>query len=129
LALVGLILGFLGLGIAAYRTSVESEMLSPPEISDVVSDTIKKTADKLMGKKDTPDSASEWLTSRNMGLAASACGFLGVVLGCLSWLKGERGRWIWASLAVGVVALAWTHVVVAVSVAVGVAVFLMVLGA
>jgi hypothetical protein len=76
-ALVGLLIGFLGLGIAAYRMSVESEVLSPPkkkEISDVVSDTIKKTADKLMGEKDKQETAPEWLSPRNMGLAASACG-------------------------------------------------------
>jgi hypothetical protein len=49
-ALIGLIVGFLGLGTAAYRMSIESEPSPPPktkEISDVLSDTIKKTADKF----------------------------------------------------------------------------------
>ncbi|RBP46416.1 hypothetical protein DES53_102807 [Roseimicrobium gellanilyticum] len=130
-ALAGLIIGFLGLGIAAYRMSVESEAPPPPKsekIAEVLSNTIKKTAEKLTGKKGQTEAAPEWTASRKMGLAASICGFLGVVLGCLSWLKGERYRWTWASLAVGIAALAWSHVVVAVAIAVAVAVFLMLLG-
>ena len=129
-ALVGLIIGFLGLGIAAYRMSVESEEPPPPkkkEISDVLSDTIKKTADKLTGKKGQPDAAPEWTTSRKMGLAASGCGFLAMLLGCLSWLKGERRRWTWAALAIGIAAMAWTHVVVAVAIAAAAAVFLIII--
>lgn len=93
----------------------------------MLSETIKKTADKLMGNNDKPEPAPEWTASRKMGLAASVSGFVGVVLGCLSWLKGERGRWTWASLAVGIAALAWTHVVVAVAIAAAAAVFLAIL--
>ncbi len=126
-ALVGLVIGFAGLGVAAYRMSVESEEPPPPkrsEISDVLSDTIKKAADKLRKQPSgAPQPAvATWPTSRKLGLAASVCGFIGVVFGCFSWLAGEHRRWTWAALCVGIAALAWTHVVVAVSIAVAVAI-------
>lgn len=131
-ALIGLLAGFLGLGIAAYRMSVESE--SPPsprkkEISDVLSDTIKKTADKLRHKQaaSAPPLAETWPVSKKLGLAASILGFIGAALGCVSWLVGEHRRWTWAALCVGIAALAWTHVVVAVSIAVAIAVGLWIL--
>jgi hypothetical protein len=131
-ALIGLLVGFLGLGIAVYRMSVESEAPSRPktrEISDVLSNTIKKTADKLRGK---PPAVSEskspaWPTSKRLGLAASICGFVAAVFGCISWLTHEHRRWTYAALGVGVAALAWQHVVVAAAVAVGAALFLIIM--
>ena len=133
-ALIGLLIGFLGLGIAAYRMSIESEPPPRPktkEISDVLSDTIKKTADKLRHKQTSPPSpvtSVEWPATKKLGLAASICGFIGAAFGCVSWLVGEHRRWTWAALCVGVAALAWTHVVVAVAIAVGFAIAIYLLG-
>jgi VIT1/CCC1 family predicted Fe2+/Mn2+ transporter len=127
-ALVGLVFGFLGLGTAAYRMSVESEQPPPPkrkEVSDVLADTIKKTADKFLKQPAPPPPASQqavaaWPVAKKLGLAASVLGFIGAAFGCVSWLVGEHRRWTWAALCVGVAALAWTHVVVAVSIAVAI---------
>jgi hypothetical protein len=133
-ALIGLLVGFLGLGIATYRMSIESEPPPPPktkEISDVLSDTIKKTADKFRRKAPVqvaPPVPEPWPMSKKLGLAASICGFVGAGFGCFSWLVGEHRRWTWAALCVGIAALAWTHVVVAVAIAVGVAIFIMIMG-
>src|SRR5687767_13941916 len=115
-ALIGLIFGFLGIGIAAYRMAVESEQPPPPksqEISDVLADTIKKTADKFRKQPDTPPepAVTRWPVSKKLGLGASICGFIGAAFGCASWLVGEHRRWTWAALCVGVAALALTHVV------------------
>lgn len=127
-ALIGLVFGFLGLGTAAYRMAVEADTPPPPrtkEISDVLADTIKKTADKFRRKPPAPLAAPEkepWPVSKKLGLTASILGFSGVVLGCMSWLYGEHRRWTWAALAVGIAALAWTHVVVAVAIAIGAAI-------
>jgi hypothetical protein len=132
-ALIGLIAGFLGLGIAAYRMSIESEPPPKPttkEISDVLSDTIKKTADKLRQTQPTVEPTpvdSTWPLSKKLGLAASICGFISAVFGCISWLVGEHRRWTWAALCVGIAALAWTHVVVAVSIAIAVAIAIYIL--
>jgi hypothetical protein len=133
-ALVGLLIGFLGLGIAAYRMSIEAEAPTPPnrkEISDVLSDTIQKTADKLRHRKPAappPPAPETWPTSKKLGLAASICGFIALVFGSVSWLVGEHRRWTWAALCVGIAALAWTHVVVAVSIAVAFAIAIWILG-
>lgn len=127
-ALIGLLAGFLGLGIASYRMSIESDAPTRPrtkEISDVLSDTIKKTADKLRHKEPTvapPPAAEAWPVSKKLGLAASTLGFIGAALGCVSWLVGEHRRWTYAALCVGIAAMAWTHVVVAVSIAVAIAI-------
>jgi hypothetical protein len=132
-AFIGLFAGFLGLGMAAYRMSVESDQPPRPktkEISDVLSDTIKKTVDKFRQKQPTPSplSVSEaWSASNKLGLAASIFGFIGAAFGCVSWLVGEHRRWTWAALCVGIAALAWTHVVVAVSIAVALAIGLWIL--
>ena len=133
-AFIGLFVGFLGLGIAAYRMSIESDQPTRPrskEIAEVLSDTIKKTADKFRHKQPTnppPTAAVAWTVSKQLGLAASVCGFIGAVFGCISWLVGEHRRWTWAALCVGVAALAWTHVVVAVSLAIGIAIAIWILG-
>ena len=114
--------------------SIESEPPPRPknkEISDVLSDTIKKTADKFRHKQPTdlsPPVAVAWPVSKQLGLVASICGFIGAVFGCVSWLVGEHRRWTWAALCVGIAALAWTHVVVAVSIAVGIAILILILG-
>lgn len=125
-ALLGLVFGFLGLGIAAYRMSVESEQPPPPkhkEISDVLADTIKKTADKFRKQAIPPPQSTEARPlTRKLGLAASICGFIGAAFGCISWLVGEHRRWTWAALCVGIAALAWTHVVVAVSITIAIAI-------
>jgi hypothetical protein len=108
--------------------SVESEQPPRPktkEISDVFSDTIKKTVDKFRHKPSTPPAATaveEWPACKKLGLAASICGFFGAALGCVSWLVGEHRRWTWAALCVGIAALAWTHVVVAVALAIAIAI-------
>jgi hypothetical protein len=133
-AFIGLVFGFLGLGIATYRTSVEAEPPPPPktkEISEVLADTVKKTADKFRKQASTPPPQPEvvaWPTSKKLGLAASILGFIGAVFGCVSWLVGEHRRWTVATLCVGVAALAWTHVVVAAGLAVGLAILIFILG-
>ena len=133
-ALIGLVFGFLGLGTAAYRMSVESDQPPRPktkEISEVLSDTIKKTADKLRHKRSTPPPAPvvvAWPASKQLGLAASIFGFVGAVFGCISWLVGEHRRWTWAALCVGVAALAWTHVVVAVAIAIAMVIAIWLIG-
>ncbi|MFO1513690.1 MAG: hypothetical protein U1F83_12355 [Verrucomicrobiota bacterium] len=126
-ALIGLIFGFVSLGIAAYRMSVESDEPPRPRsevISEVLADTIKKTVDKLRGHEAPPP---QWSATKRLGLVASICGFIGAVLGCVSWLTREHRRWTWAALCVGVAALAWTHVVVAVALAVGLAILIAIL--
>ena len=106
--------------------SIESETPPRPktkEIAEVLSDTIKKTADKLRHKQPTPPPAPvavAWPVSKQLGLAASICGFVGAIFGCISWLVGEHRRWTLAALCVGIAALAWTHVVVAVSISVAI---------
>ena len=132
-AFIGLLAGFLGLGIASYRMSIESDAPTRPrtkEISDGLYDTIKKTADKLRHKQPTvapSPTAEAWPIPKKLGLAASICGFIGAALGCVSWLVGEHRRWTYAALCVGIAALAWTHVVVAVSIAVAIAIGLWIL--
>ena len=128
-ALIGLICGFIGLGVAAYRMSVESQDPTPPrakEISDVLSDTIKKTADKLRGQAEPPPT-TEWPKTKKLGLAATILGFIGAAFGCVSWLAHEQRRWTWAALCVGICAMAWTHVVVAVALAAGIAILIIII--
>lgn len=129
-ALIGILVGFIGLGLATFRMSVESEPPPPPktkEISDVLSDTVKKTVDKLRKKpvedvEMTAPAKIEWPLSKKLGIAATLCGFVSALMGCVSWLAHERRRWTWTALVVGVAAMAWTHVVVAAAIAVGIAI-------
>ena len=126
-ALIGLICGFIGIGIGTYRMSVAAEEPVRPrtkEISDVLAETIKKTADKLRNQRTVEK--VEWTQTKKLGLAASIFGFLGAAFGCASWLVGEHRRWTWAALCVGLAAMAWTHVVVAVAIAVGLAIFIII---
>ena len=131
-ALVGVVFGFFGLGVAAYRMSVESEPPPPPrskEIADVLSDTVKKTVDKLRNVPAKPEAEPKpveeaWPMSKKLGVAATLLGFISAAMGCVSWLVNEHRRWTWAALVVGIAAMAWTHVVVATAIAVGIAILL-----
>ncbi len=132
-ALVGIVAGFLGLGTATYRMSVEAETPPPPrgkEISNTLAETIKKAADKFRHQQPVPPpqpADAKWPATKKLGLAASALGFVGTAFGCVSWLVGEHRRWTWAALCVGVAALAWTQVVVAVAMAIGIALLIVIL--
>ncbi len=125
---------FLGLGLVSIPMSVESRTASRPkarEISGVLADTIVKAADKLRHKQTAPPLAPPpvgWPVSKQLGLAASVCGFIGVVFGCISWLVREHRRWTWAALSVSIAALAWTHVVVVVAIAISAVVAIVILG-
>lgn len=129
-ALTGIIFGFFGLGVAAYRMSVESEPPPPPrskDISDVLSDTVKKTVDKVRHVPAAPEPKPEeevWPATKKLGVAATLLGFISAAMGCVSWLVNEHRRWTWAALVVGIAAMAWTHVVVAAAIAVGIAILL-----
>jgi ABC-type antimicrobial peptide transport system permease subunit len=131
-ALIGLVFGFIGLGTAVFRMSVESETPPPPktnEISEVLADTIKKTADKFRNKQSPPPEPTvvPWPFTKKLGLSASICGFIGTVFGCISWLVGEERRWTWAALCTGIAALAWTYVVVAVAITIAIIIALCIL--
>lgn len=134
-ALVGLVFGFLGLGVAVYRMSIEAEPPPRPvkkDVAEALSNAIGKAVDKFRGQESapaTPDAGAAWPLSKQLGLAASVGGFISAVMGCISWLAGEHRRWTWAALCVGLAAMAWTHVVVAVSVAVAIVVVLLLLSA
>jgi hypothetical protein len=134
LALIGILISFLALGLAVYRTSLESTPPPPPtarDVSDVLSDTFKKTVDKIRRKPANPPPAANtpaWSTSQKLALAASACGFLGAAFGCASLLFREQRRWTWTAIGIGLLALAWNHVIVAIGLGVGIAILLWILG-
>ena len=134
MAFLGLLCGFIGLGIATYRMSVEAKAPPSPKKQEIIgslADAIKKTVDKFRPKEvnpPPPPADVSWPVSRKLGLAATVCGFVAVVMGCISWLVREQRRWTWAALCVGIAAMAWTHVVVAVAIAVAAAIFLTILG-
>lgn len=131
-ALLSLVFGFLALGTAVYRSSIEAEPPTPTtkeKISDAIVETLDRAADKMKEKfslpgKAAPASEPVWPMSKKLAAAASALGFCGAFFGCVSWLVGEHRRWTLAAICISILALAWTHVVVAVSVAVAVAVLL-----
>lgn len=129
-ALLSLVFGFLALGTAVYRSSIEAEPPTPTtkeKISNAIVETLDRAADKMKEKFSLPSkaaSASEPIWPMSKKLAASALGFCGTFFGCVSWLVGEHRRWTLAAISISILALAWTHIVVAVSVAVSVAVFI-----
>lgn len=78
-ALLGLLFGFLGLGIATYRMAVEADEPTPAkteQISEVLADTIKKAADKLRNRTE-PEPAAQWTQSKKLGIGGIGLRFPG----------------------------------------------------
>jgi len=118
--LVGLVVAFLGLAGAIFAPlALEVRRPPPKELSDVLADTAAKIKARVTKSEAPapPPCQTDWRVVAIM--TASALGFIGAALGTASWIRREDFRVGGAAVAVGVTAIAFHYVVVAIGVTIG----------
>lgn len=119
--LIGIVIALAGIGVAVFQ----DHLRPPPEpVSVKLGEAALAKGKQWLGVeskevKEEPTSTIDWVT-----IAQFALGFLGIVLGAVSWVRKENHRISALSAALGLVAVAWEYVLVAV----GVAVLMLILG-
>lgn len=120
LGLIGLVVSFIGLAVTIFVPMVMDARQPPRELSDVLADTAIKIKERVTNQKAaTPPPETNW---RMIAIiSASVVGFIGAVLGVISWIRREDLRLSQAAIGVGVIAIAFHHILAAVVVIIALA--------
>ena len=118
--LIGIVIALAGIGVAVFQ----DHLRPPPEPAVNLGEAALAKGKQWLGVeskevKEEPASTIDWVT-----IAQFALGFLGIVLGAVSWVRKENHRISSLSAALGLIVVAWEYVLVAV----GVAVLMLILG-
>ncbi len=113
LGLIGLVVSFIGLALTIFVPMVIDAQQPPRELSDVLADTAIKIKERVTNQTVAPPpSETNW---RMIAItSASVIGFTGAVLGVISWIRREDLRLSQAAIGVGVITIAFHHILAAV---------------
>lgn len=107
MATIGVMVALLGIGVATFQEKIRSQS-APEETSLKV--RVMHAGAILIGEKTTDAKEKyDWVTYSYMAL-----GFLGIVFGVLAYLRHESLRHVGMAAALGLVAIAWEYVIVAI---------------
>ena len=118
-AIIGLIIGFLAVVIAAFETHLVATN-PPPEDKRSLGELAAEAGKKLLKEKVLKEETAEppakpfhpvRITYTLLGLAAMA-------LGAISWIKKEHVRMSGGAVALGLIAICWQWVLIGVCIAV-----------
>ena len=121
---IGLFAGFIGLALAVFGPQIVEHVAPRPprkEISEVLADTAVKIKERLLHKS-TPAPAPiqpQWhapTLAGQLAMGSLVFAFVGIALGCTSWLRQEDRRFSGVAVGVAVAALAWQQIIIAVAV-------------
>jgi hypothetical protein len=105
IGIIGIVIALLGVGVAVFQDDIRSHFdTAPVEVKDRV---IQKGAE-LFGVKVESETTRDKVTFLQFGL-----GFVGIVLGVVSWIRKENHRVSSSAAALGIVAIAWEYVLIA----------------
>ena len=121
----GVILGFIGLGLAIFSPAIVSRIAPLPlneQVSVVIADSAIKIKDRLKDRllhKVTPTPAPATrpppTLSEQLSFASLACAFVSLVLSSVSWLQHERRSVSCIAAAVSIGTLAWNLLILAIA--------------
>ncbi|OAI46461.1 hypothetical protein AYO44_11285 [Planctomycetaceae bacterium SCGC AG-212-F19] len=120
LGIVGAVVAFLGLGLAVLSPGI-IQALQPPkkELAAVVADAGVKLAAKLKGIKPAPAAPAQpeipWALVCSS--TATCLGMSGAGSGAVGWIRREDRRLATTAVIAGGLAVAWSYIVLAISVA------------
>jgi prolipoprotein diacylglyceryltransferase len=127
LAAIGLVIGLIAVSLAAFRNNYIYSSPSPePQkttLKEVAGEAAKKLLEEKVLRRQPAAQQSTREDSRRLPLhpyqmVYTALGLLGFSLGILSWCRKEHIRLAGAASAVGLMAVCWEWVLIAVCIAV-----------
>lgn len=107
LAIIGVLIALLGIGVAIFQEKIRSS--TAPEATSLKVRVMHAGAILIGEKGPEVKEKYDWITYSYMAL-----GFLGLVFGVLAFLRHESLRHAGMSVALGLIAIAWEYVVVAI---------------
>ena len=119
---IGLFAGFIGLALAVFGPQIVEHVAPRPprkEISEVLADTAVKIKERLLHKSTPAPIQPQWhapTLAGQLAMGSLVFAFVGIALGCTSWLRQEDRRFSGVAVGVAVAALAWQQIIIAVAV-------------
>ena len=118
---IGLFAAFIGLALAVFGPQIIEHLAPKPprkEVSEVLADTAVKIKERLLHKPTPAPVQPHWRTptlAGQLAMGSLVFAFLGLALGCTSWLRQEDRRFSGVAVGVAVAALAWQQIIIAVA--------------
>ena len=132
LGIVGLAVGFVGFGLSVFGPEVVQHVAPQPprkELSDTLAEAAVKFRQRMRDGGTASPAHQDAVSWRRPSFAAAlrfaalGGGFAAVLLGCVGWLRGEDLRFDGSAVSIGLIALAWQQILIAIGVAVAVLLF------
>jgi len=133
LAIIGLIIGVVAIGIAAFQDNIRAQITPPaPVQAPPPAQTLKELAleagKKVVQEKvlkqtpppPTPPHAPPPKTRDAVELAYVGLGLLAMVIGIVAWIRKDHIRIAGSAVSFGLIAIAWQYVLAGVGIAVAV---------
>lgn len=125
-AMVGLVIGFIAIGMAAFEKHVAAS--EPPKedkrtLKELAAAVGKKLLNDQILKEEPPPPKPE--PFRPTRIAYTFLGLVAITCGGIAWMRKENVRMAGGAISMGLIAVAWEYVLVAV----GVAIFILILSA
>ena len=125
-SIVGLVLGFVAIGMAAFEkhaTAAEAPKEDKRSMKELATEAGKKLIKEKILKEEQPDSTPKPEPFRPTRIAYTFLGLLAIAFGGLAWIRKENIRMAGGAIAAGLIAVAWEYVLSAV----GAAIFIIIL--
>lgn len=116
IGIIGIAIALVGVGVAIFQDDLRPQ---PTPVSIQLKDVALEKGAQLLGIDVEEKTPSDWVR-----LTYFILGFLGIIMGVISWVKKENHRVSATALSLGIVAVAWQYVLIGV----GFAVFIMIIG-
>ena len=107
---IGITIALMGIGVAIFQDDIRAQLDTQPV---EVQDRILEKGAKLLGLEVESERSRDWVTFTQFGL-----GFIGIILGVISWVRNENHRISASAAALGVVAIAWVYVLIGLAIGV-----------
>ncbi len=127
LAIIGLAIGILAVGLAAFRNNFIYQNPTPdtakPTLKEIAGEAAKKILEeKILHKKPVPHNPSiedsQRLPLHPYQMVYTALGLVALTLGIVSWCRKDHIRLAGAATSLGLMAVCWEWVLIGVCIAV-----------
>jgi len=114
--IIGVVIGLMAIFVAIFQKDIENR-ISPPE-EQSAKEILFEAGKKLLKDKIQVESAEVKSSLSPVDYIYMILGFIAISIGVISWIKKDHIRISGAAISLGLVAIAWEYVLIAIGVAV-----------